>query len=266
MSYYQIEQVEPWLYCFRDPLEDFPLNSYLLIGREKALLFDTCYGISSLKTAIGKITDKPLTVVLSHGHIDHANGAFDFSSAWIHEADLEVFNTNTSLEYRRGLTKGAVEKEFPGFDPEVYLAKKCPTLHYLTRDQEFDLGGLTCEVIQMPGHTQGSVGLLVKEEKILLTSDAASNFVWLFLDESLPLTTYRETLKRTNELDFTHFYTGHGDQKYPKSDFDKFIQVAENVNLEQAEIYTDAPGDWYEPYKYEEDGYVLVVNKRTLGL
>ncbi len=43
----------------------------LVLGREKALLFDTMTGLGDLKGYVERLTDLPLTVVNSHGHFDH---------------------------------------------------------------------------------------------------------------------------------------------------------------------------------------------------
>ena len=55
MSYFGIQKYNDNLYQFKDPLG---VLSTLLIGKEKALLFDTCYGIGDLKEEVRKITDK----------------------------------------------------------------------------------------------------------------------------------------------------------------------------------------------------------------
>ena len=48
--------------------------SYLIIGEEKALLFDTAYGMGNLREFVEGITQKPVIVVNSHGHFDHTGG------------------------------------------------------------------------------------------------------------------------------------------------------------------------------------------------
>ena len=59
----------------------------LLVGTEKALLIDTACGDYDLAGLVQKLTDKPLTVVLTHGHGDHAGGAFQFETVWCHPLD-----------------------------------------------------------------------------------------------------------------------------------------------------------------------------------
>ena len=258
MSYYKIDQLEPWLYRFYDPMS---VNCFLVIGKEKALLLDAGYGIVSLVPEIQKITDKPLTVVLSHGHVDHANGAFEFAEAWMHEADMDVLKEHTTAEWRGNLAQEAAGNGVEGFDPVAYVAKQCPKINFLTMGQQFELGELTCEVVAMPGHTAGSVGLLIKEGKILLAGDGASHLIWLFMNESTLVKEYVEMLKRTMQLDFDYFFTGHTDWKNPKAEFAKFIQVAEAATFEQAKPYDVVPN---ESYIYEEGDTAIVFSKRTI--
>ena len=50
-------------------LDEFDCASiFLLVGTERALLIDTGIGVGDLKAAVEKITDKPVTVVITHGH------------------------------------------------------------------------------------------------------------------------------------------------------------------------------------------------------
>ena len=60
----------------------------LLCGTERALLVDTGYGLNDLCAYVRTITDKPLTVLLTHAHHDHALGARWFSEAGLFEADF----------------------------------------------------------------------------------------------------------------------------------------------------------------------------------
>lgn len=48
--------------------------SYLVLGKNKALLFDTGLGIKNIKKEVIKITNLPITVVNSHNHFDHVGG------------------------------------------------------------------------------------------------------------------------------------------------------------------------------------------------
>ena len=115
---YKIEQIHSWLYRIHDPLGVY---FYLIVGDEKALLFDTGYGIGNIPEMIKTITTKPLTVILGHAHIDHANGAYQFDEVYLNESDFEVYKLHTSPSFRDMIIKDLAEKCFePDFDASVW--------------------------------------------------------------------------------------------------------------------------------------------------
>ena len=52
--------------------------SYLILGTEKAILFDTGIGIGDMKTVVSQLTTLPIIVVNSHTHYDHVGGNHQF--------------------------------------------------------------------------------------------------------------------------------------------------------------------------------------------
>jgi hypothetical protein len=92
----------------------------------------------------------------------------------------------------------------------------------------------------MEGHTKGSIGLLIKEHKLLFTGDAAISMIWMFLKESTSKETYIKMLQRVKELDFTHFITGHLMTVFEKKFFDYYLEVATTATPEP-ETTTEPP-------------------------
>lgn len=256
MSYYTVNKIYPWLYSIFDPRQVF---CYLIVGEKSALLYDTAYGVGCLDEAIRAVCDLPYEVVLSHGHIDHVNGASQFDEVWIHPGDVELCLRHSSEEFRRNIAENC---NVPGFDEEKYISAGVGNLKTLAEGKIFDLGGLTVEVISMEGHTLGSIGLLIHEHKILLDSDAANYHIWMFLEESLDMNVYIAMLKRMKELDFDTFFVGHSDQERPKSDFDKYIAVAENIDVEKSVPYEAMPE--LGGYLYTEGDVSVVFNPKKL--
>ena len=232
LQYFEVKEKKPWLYSIKDKMEVY---CWLIVGEDEALLFDTGYGIGDLPGEVRKITDKPITVILSHGHADHALGACQFEQVLMHPADIEVFREHTGPKYRQKAID-AIEKNkaklgswTEDFDHDAYLKKECSDPDTLDENAEFDLGGLVVQIIPMYGHTPGSVGLLIKGHEVLFTGDAANRACFMFLPESLTLPEYIEMLKRVSALGFSSHYTGHQDTAYPKKWFTKYIRVAENA-------------------------------------
>ncbi|MCL2321082.1 MAG: MBL fold metallo-hydrolase [Oscillospiraceae bacterium] len=262
MSFYEIDKIHPWLYRINDPMD---VCFYLLVGSDKALLFDTGFGIDNIVETIKTITSKPFIVVLGHGHIDHACGAYQFDEVYLHENDFELCREHTSEMFRASIIHDLekIHKKPPeSFDAESYLKAGTGNLKKLIIDTVFDLGDLHVKVIGMPGHTKGSVGLLVLEKKVLLTSDSANEHVWMFLKESTSVAKYIEMLETVWTQDFDTFFTAHSNKPHPKSDFQKYIKVAREASIEKAVPYNNMRE--LKPYIYEDDGAAIVFSEETL--
>lgn len=53
---------------------------YLVEGEKKALLIDALTGVGSLKAFVRELTDLPVEVVNTHGHLDHCGADFEFGA------------------------------------------------------------------------------------------------------------------------------------------------------------------------------------------
>jgi len=241
MKYYRVTKIHPWLYAIYDPGDVY---IYLILGDEAAVVYDTGFGIAPIMPTIREITDLPVICVLGHGHIDHANGAYQFGEAWIYEEDLELCLRHTGKTAKKRVLEDIKESgsALPeGFDEDAYITSGAGSLKKMDIGHVFELGGRSLEVVKMEGHTHGSVGLLVKQERVLLTSDGANPHLWLFLEESTSISAYIAMLERNIKLEFDTFFIGHSDKVFEKSYFEKFINVAKNANIAEAVPYSRIP-------------------------
>ena len=154
---------------------------YLVTGSKKALLIDSGLGIGSLRNVVDQLTDLPLTVVLSHGHIDHAMGASLFADkqVWLSPADQPLAQKQSSLDLRRMYYQRFHPNQSIA-DTELVSYQNLP-YHPLTAGTVFDLGDEYCEVYALAGHTAGSMVILLVNQRILFTGDACNPSVFLFL-------------------------------------------------------------------------------------
>ncbi|NLG23735.1 MAG: MBL fold metallo-hydrolase, partial [Clostridiales bacterium] len=187
--------IDDWVTLIDDAGES---TCYLVTGTRRALLIDTLNGAEDLAQIVRERTALPVTVVDTHGHLDHIYGNVFFDEAYLHPADWPLHDRHFALPPGRAL------RERTGREP-------CRLLP-LSDGQIFDLGGATLEVIHIPGHTPGSVALLFRERRLLFTGDGVNGHLWMQLPESTPLGTLRQSLMRLlgeYRGAFDHILTGH---------------------------------------------------------
>lgn len=227
---YHITQLMPDVYRF----ENSGVYMDLIVGSHHALVWDTGYGFEDLHALVRRITDLPLYVVNSHGHVDHACGNWQFESVYIHPEDMELCREHNTPQMRLCEMDTAVLPD--DFEMEDYLSHDCGTLLPVEEGAVFDLGGKTMEVVALPGHTRGSIGLYCREVKLLYVGDAINNFLWLFLPEAMNLETYRHTLYKAKALDFTCMIQSHHGPLVPKSRLDIYLDLVEHMDFYAGEL------------------------------
>jgi glyoxylase-like metal-dependent hydrolase (beta-lactamase superfamily II) len=79
------------VYAIQEPLHWHEVISYLIIGTEKAILFDTGMGIKDISSVVKQLTDLEVIVVNSHTHADHVGDNHRFEK-------IHVFNDQRSVE------------------------------------------------------------------------------------------------------------------------------------------------------------------------
>ncbi len=231
---------------------------YLVTGEQRALLIDTANGRENLREIVREITSLPVTVINTHGHGDHILGNIYFEEAYLHPKDWELHDLHFSFPPVRELL-------------QANGLKPCKLLP-LAEDAVFDLGGITLEVVPIPGHTFGSVALLCRKHRVLFSGDAINPHLWMQLSESTPMKVLSQSLNRLLDVyrkDFDHLLTGHG-----KGLEDAVLteELAEGViDLIHGECEKDVPYRWFlgtdmaHPYG-REGQHRLVYSKDNLDI
>ena len=244
-GWFTVIEVAEKVWCIDDHGGD---NIYPVEGEEKALLIDTGTGVADLALVVSALTDLPLTVVNTHGHPDHAAGNFQFEAIYAHEQDFEMISQFNSRRHHRNTVEQSSEnypdftssfvRDFDEFDAESLIPVRA--------GETFDLGNRTIEVIEVPGHTNGSICLLDQQNRLLFTGDNNNIVTWLFLDGSPPLAVYLQTLQTLNQRsgEFDTMFPGHG-EPLDTAFIDEQITCARNI------INGTCDGESYETFAGE---------------
>lgn len=214
----------------------------LIEGEKAALLVDTGYGTESIADLLySLIGNKPVRVLLTHHHHDHALGVRAVAGIpdceyTMLDADVPAWKTYTGLSKRKVVYQQAIAKGLQ-VDEDMFLAGVLETPSTAVPG-DIDLGRLTARVIDCPGHTPGSACVLIVERKLLLTGDDWNPCTWLFFPEALGVREYRENVKLLQAYDFTHVLCSHQLDCFPRSKFEAFLNGLTDETLDAAKPVT----------------------------
>lgn len=206
--------------------------AYLIEGKEKAILLDTGFGYGDIKSFVDELTDLPYDVVLTHGHPDHAGGSVQFDKVYLNPREFVAAQRDCSIENRRAIRQYVTRKVGELDDkPELWLPQRQGNFTPLEEEDIFDLGGLTLMPVLVPGHSQGIMCFIIKEERVAIFGDACSDPTLLNLDAS---TSIREHLKgllhlRSYEELFDRVLNNHSDFYIAKEVLANNILLAHNI-------------------------------------
>ena len=190
-------------------------KAFLIMGEERACLFDGCSGVGSLKDFVSELCDLPVFMVMSHAHPDHCGAAFEYGECFMHPDDMALLYTEfVSGEEGRlnydNHNPSEVERLIEAEMSDVIAA--CAIRSYPCYDGDiFDLGGRYLEVIAVAGHTRGSIVLLDRADRILYSGDAINLNTLFGLSGSTTIEEYRESVLHLKEFQdaFDWVYGGH---------------------------------------------------------
>lgn len=163
-DYFSIEYIDSKTITIGEPRYWQDNFNYLIIGKEKAILFDSGPGERNIKSIIEQLTEVPVIQVVSHFHFDHIGCVDQFEDVYIAENQLiglQVSDDNY-LKINEDIYLGTLE------------GKKCDgiTISRIINDQDpIDIGDRKIEVIYTPGHAVHSISLFDRENNFLFAGD-----------------------------------------------------------------------------------------------
>ena len=177
----------------------------LIEGADRAILFDTGYGMENVQSFISELTEKPVTVYLSHGHHDHVLGARWFDTTYLCAEDMEEFRERTGEGQRQKVSRQAAERGVSL--PDDFMTARIAQpgeIRFTERTGPYDslteeLGDLEVKVIKVPGHTPGSIVLYIPPRRLLLSGDDWNPCTWMWFPSSCAANLWRDRMKILTE-------------------------------------------------------------------
>ena len=191
-------------------------NCYIVSNGKEAILFDTA-SAANLQQVTDECSKYDMKlIVLSHPHFDHAENADALSKKFnipvaYNEADDGIFDDyNSQPLYSYGLVGFVVLKASLKVLSQTKVTR--PENHFFVKEGDTlaEYGFPDIKVTELPGHSKGSIGLLVADEAVLV-GDALDNWIkpgmgHLYTD----LEAEKKTVEKIRSFGKCTYYYGHG--------------------------------------------------------
>lgn len=202
-------------------------NIWHVRGRDRDLVIDTGIGVSSLVDEMQDLLERSVTAVATHGHDDHIGAHHEFDTCLVHPLEapllqdpplrslspLEAWGAEALADLARmGYCMDApyfVDALPPGVALEGFRHHPARSVTLVDEGASIDTGDRHFEVLHLPGHSPGSIGLWEAATGTLFSGDAI--YDGPLLDE-LPesdVAEYCATMRRLLTLPVEVVHAGH---------------------------------------------------------
>ena len=173
-GWFELYRIKSHIIAIYEPGQFEEVISFLVLGNERALLFDTGLGIGDIRSEVEQLTDLPVVVLNSHTHYDHVGGNWQFPVLWGRDTDYSRGRMQglPPEDVAEAVGEGWIWKALPPrFDRADFRTRPWQFDRYVDEGLQIDLGGISLEVIYTPGHSPDSISLLDRHNRILFTGD-----------------------------------------------------------------------------------------------
>src|SRR6056297_1610814 len=208
----------------------FSANMHLVLGRDADLLIDSGMGIAPLRPFVDRLRPdryRPLICLSTHTHVDHIGAVHEFEHRLVHPLETEDMARPAPHSLRsadiprrlRQLFLGAGYPPLwellvdavpePGYDVDSYRLKGAPATGVIGDGEVIDLGDWRAEVLHLPGHSPGQVGLWHAGTGTLFGADAIYDGPLIWDGPGMCAGMYAATLRRIAALPVRRVHGGH---------------------------------------------------------
>ena len=245
-EWYQRKKIDDDITRLWEPYADpfIRCNIWHVRGRDCDLLVDSGLGIISLREAARDLFEKPVTAAATHTHYDHVGGLFEFEERLVHGAEAHYLEEPAAAPLEASLTAQglgesirnfAAEIGYPlegnllsadpwkGFDPESFTVRAAPATTIVADGDIVDLVNRHFEVIHLPGHSPGGIGLWEESTGTLFSGDAMYDGPPLVTLPEASVEDHVRTMKRLREMPIRVLHAGHEESFGP----DRLLEIVD---------------------------------------
>nr|MDJ0911665.1 MBL fold metallo-hydrolase [Woeseiaceae bacterium] len=209
VEWFEVYRLYDSVFAIYEPGQFEEVISFLIVGDERALLFDTGLGIGDIRSVAERLTDLDIVVLNSHSHYDHIGGNHQFEEVLSLDNPYTISRAagSDAEAVAEFIGPGWVWQPLPtGFDPASFRSEPYDITGFVAEGSVIDLGGRQLEVLETPGHAPDALCLFDRENGMLFVGDTfylASLYTHLEgSDFDLYLGTAQRLAELSMEVDF----------------------------------------------------------------
>lgn len=186
-------------------IQDNTVRMFLIDGGKESILIDTGYGSGDLRSLVSSLVSGEITVVNTHCHDDHTSGNKQFSRFVMGENEADA------------------------------ILPACPENAEIRTVHEGDVieaGSAHLTVLDIPGHTPGSIALLDEQHRLLFSADSVAKHFPVYMQfPGQDVNDYLAALRKMKALDekYDRICPCHGELVVEKEYLDKMIRCCEGI-------------------------------------
>lgn len=210
-KWFTIEKIDDQTFGILERKHRLRANSFLLIGRDRALLIDSGLGIGDIREPVSYLTDLPVIHAVTHMHWDHIGGHQYFQAFGAPELEKDWLREDFPLalpSIQSMVRRWAIQLP-PGYDPKRFeVVPSDPTFTYIG-GETIELGGREVKIIATPGHTVGHTAFYEPDRCYLYAGDLLyPGTISIFMPETGPMAFY-DSIRKVSQLKVERLLPGH---------------------------------------------------------
>lgn len=166
-------------------IDEGHVRFFLLEGTKEALLIDSGMMVNNAKEIAQSLTDLPIKLINTHADRDHVGSNHQFEEFYLHPSEASNYYN----------TQKQTGEFVPVEDGDI-----------------LDLGNRPLQVIALPGHTPGSIGILDINSKALFSGDPIQDGLIFMFGVQREVHAYLKSLRKLDNYrdKFDVIYPSHG--------------------------------------------------------
>ena len=195
-------------------IDNMGVRCFLLAGEESALLIDCGMTLKNVAGIVQELTDLPFRLLITHADADHIGDIASFDHFYMHPAEAAFFYHPSGPFSEKAAARA-------GKDYEA-----------VWEGDRIELGNRTLEIIHIPGHTPGSIGVLDLKNRTLYAGDPVQQNGQIYMfGGHREMHTYIKALRRLEKMNgrFDYIIPSHADYPLDSGLIGKLADAAEEI-------------------------------------